>query len=125
MELKFETKDILNKLKTNREDHIKIVQEAQKGYREKFRELLTTALEHLDAGKAIEPRIVLAVPESHVDDFDRAIEMFEMTTDKEITLSEIDFQSYVRNRWQWQGRFLASNSMYSATAASLMGEVEV
>lgn len=119
MKFMFNTKEILEKLRLNREEHIKIVREAQKGLRDKWRELLTEALEDLMSGDTVETNLHLTVPTNHTDDFDRAIQMFEMTTDKEVGLSETDFQSYVRNEWQWRGQFLASNSMYSVSASVL------
>ena len=48
MKFTFNTEEILTKLRTNREEHIKIVQESQKGLREKWGAILTEALEDLD-----------------------------------------------------------------------------
>ncbi len=122
MELTFKTETILAKLKTNREEHLKIVQEAQEGFRERWVELLAKALEDARGGKKIKPSLHLSVPDNHVDDFDRAIEMFEMTEDDEVILEEGDFQAYIRNEWNWQHGFLVSNSTYSAFAASLIDD---
>ena len=120
MKFMFNTKEILEKLRVNREEHIKIVREAQKGLRKKWREMLAEALEDVDDyAEAVEPSLHLQVPNNHTDDFDRAIMMFEMTTDKEVGLSEEAFQAYVRNEWQWRRQFLASNSAYSVSAAEM------
>ncbi len=120
MELTFKREEILERLRVNREEHVKIVREAQDGYRDQWRELLVEALEQLDAGKSIQPVLSLQVPENHIDDFNRAIEMFEMATDEEVCLEEGEFQMYVRNKWRWQTHFLASNSAYSVSASELL-----
>ncbi len=119
MKLTFKKDDILEKLRTNREEHLNIMQEAQKGYRERWREMLVVQLADLNAGKPVAAGLHLAIPENHVDDFDRAIEMFEMTTDGEITLDDGAFQSFVRNKWEWHRHFLAANLEYSETAQTL------
>ena len=120
MKFMFNTAEILEKLRVNREEHIKIVREAQKGLRDKWREMLTEALEDvIDYSEGVTPSLHLQVPNNHTDDFDRAIQMFEMTTDKEVGLGEAEFQSYVRNEWQWRQQFLASNSAYSESASVL------
>jgi len=115
---------ILKALKKNREEHIKIVKEAQKGYREKAIELVSDLLKDLKAGKSVSLQIPLPVPENHVDEFDRTIEMVQMCLGKTIELDVGEFQCYVRNKWQWQNHFLHSNSTYSMTAATHLNRGE-
>jgi len=122
MELTFKRIDILEELKANREEHIQIVQEAQTGFRVKWTAMLEEALTSSKAGMNVKPSLHLQVPESHVDDFDRAIQMFEMTTDDDVTLEEVDFQMYVRNQWRWHSQFLLSNSHYSDRATAMLDE---
>ncbi len=116
MRFMFNTKEILEKLRVNREEHIKIVREAQKGLRDRWRKMLTGALEDLDEGDPVEPSLHLTIPSNHTDDFDRAIQMFEMITDEEVSLREESFQAYVRNEWHWRQQFLMSNMAYSESA---------
>lgn len=121
--LKYPKQKILNVLRENREAHIKIVREAQKGYREKAIELFEEKLALLKASKAVDPNIRMQVPVNHTDQFDQAIQMLEMSVGDEIELDMNQFQSFVMNKWQWQGQFLASNSMYSGTAAQALDSV--
>lgn len=114
--MRFKKKDILSLLKKNREAHIKIVQEAQQGFRERAIKMCKEKLAKLEAGERTSPNMHLNLPISHVDDFDRAVEMLELCVDEEIFLSEDQFQCYVRNKWEWEHMFLASNAMYSETA---------
>jgi hypothetical protein len=114
---------ILERLKSNREEHLMIVREAQKGFREKLQAILENKLEDLKAGHEVNLHIGLHIPSNHVDDFDRIIEMLEMCIDDDIKLNQDDFQCYIRNRWHWNTEFLASNRAYSETAASIAGEL--
>ncbi len=124
MKFTFNTEEILSKLRLNREEHIKIVKEAQKGMRIQWRAMLTKALTALDDGGPVETFLNLQIPPNHTKDFDRAIQMFEMTTDKEVRLDEASFQMFVRNQWHWQRQFLATNSAYSESALSLHNQEE-
>jgi len=124
LSLNFRVKDLLEKIKENRELHIKIVQESQVGYRRELEKELKAKLMRLEEGYPVEPRIELKVPTNHVDDYDRAIEMLSLCTDTEIELSEDMFQCYVRDKWRWQKDFLWSNSRYSETAHMTYSQVK-
>jgi hypothetical protein len=112
----FPKSKVLEALKKNRAIHLKIVQEAQKGFREKAIELTEKLLSELKEGLPVQLIIPLHLPDNHIDDFDRAIDMLSMSTGKTVNLNEGEFQMFVRNKWNWQHQFLANNAMYSATA---------
>jgi hypothetical protein len=114
--LTFPKAEILKALKKNRDEHLSIVKEAQTGYRTELKKLLLSKLTDLEGGKPVDPNIRMTVPESHVDDYDRAIMMLEMSKDTELTLDQSEFQCYVRDKWQWERNFLMSNSNYSPGA---------
>lgn len=118
MNMKFKREQILTALKENREEHIEIVKEAQVGFREKLERLLESKLTDVREGRKVDMYIDLTVPENHVDDFDRAIQMLEMCVDETIDLDERTFQCYVRGKWKWERDFLMSNSAYSPKARS-------
>jgi len=124
-ELTFKKEEVLNRLKINREEHLKIVREAQEGYREQYEKLLVKTLDDLRSGKEVPNHVGLTVPSNHVDDYDRAIEMLEMCTEKEIILDENQFQELMRNKWNWMSGFLVSNAGYSATAHNITTTADV
>lgn len=109
--------DILEALRTNREAHIEMYEEAVEGYRERCEEELINRLEKVRDGKLTNLAFNLQPPKSHVKDFDRLIRMFEMTTEHEIALSEGQFKCYVENEWDWSRNWVLSNSSYSSTIA--------
>jgi len=116
--LTFSKAGIINHLTKQRSRHLKIVQEAQKGYRKRAIELLTQKLKALKANKAVDPNVRLNVPTSNLDVIDMAIEMIQMSIGDTVTLSEREFQCYVRGKWDWEHQFLLSNAAYSVSAAN-------
>jgi hypothetical protein len=120
--MSYEKEKVLTALIKNREEHAKIVQEAQKGYREKAIEAVEKLLVELKEGKRVSLHIPLEIPVSHLDDFDRVIEMLRMTINPMVELDEGEFQVYVRNKWNWQRQFLESNAIYSPLARLSCGD---
>lgn len=115
---------VLKALVKNRATHLKIVQEAQIGYRRRAIVLVEELLKDLKAGKGVNLHIPLALPDNHVDDFDRAIQMIEMGIGKNVELDQSEFQCYVRNKWSWERSFLATNANYSGTAFMAFNQSE-
>lgn len=118
--MKFSITTIVEALERNREEHIQVVKEAEEGYRKKAIKVVEDILAQLKAGKAINTNTNLHRPESHVDDFDRAIRMLRLSTQSEIELDERQFDAYVRNQWNWGRQFLQANASYSERAMRLM-----
>ncbi len=118
--LTFEKAVILDALRKNKYEHIEIVKEAQVGYRRKLEELLKEKLHDLQEGREVTPHLNLALPAHHVDEFNNAIEMLEMSVDEKIELEESQFKCYIRNEWHWDRQFLVANSSYSGMAQQLL-----
>lgn len=51
-------------------------------------------------------------PENHADDYVGTIRRLELCVENEVELDTDEFDQYVRNKWEWRGRFLASNTSY-------------
>ena len=110
--------DVLKSLLANREEHSQIVAEARVGYVQKAKEALASKLDELQSGKIAALTFNLVTPADHSKDFDQAIRMLEMHTGDTIEVDGSLIRSFVMNEWDWMSSFLASNSRYSATAAS-------
>lgn len=115
--LTFAKSEILDALKKSREEHVAIVIEAQKGFREKLVEKLERKLAQAKAGEEVRLPINLSLPANHINDFDTAIRMFEMCTEDVLVLTEQEFKVYVCGEWGWGHHFLAANSGYSELAS--------
>ena len=119
MNTRIEKSKLLAILTENRTKHRAIFEEAVDGYGKQALELLEKNLDALKKNKYYRVGVYLHAPMDQTADYDRAIKMVEMTTDTEIVLQEADFKGYVMDDWAWKQQFYTSNSMYSATAASL------
>lgn len=102
---------VLKKLKANRKVHHKVYKEAAEGYKD---ELLK---ELRDVSKAVKndeeynlefsPR-----PECHLESYDRAISMLEMTKEPSILMTSEDYSRYVLDEWNWKYNWTTVTSNY-------------
>lgn len=108
--------DLLAALKTNREKHEADYIEAEKGYRAKCvveLEKLVAEARKAGPGANVDTAVHLARPKSHTKDYDRAIRMLEMCTNKELKITDGQFAQYVLDDWSWKGEFVGTNSAYT------------
>src|SRR5947209_13152067 len=93
--LKYRRPDVLEKLKANREKHKTAYDDAMEGFKEAVVKELAEALKLAKAGT--EYRLILkqTKPNHYLKQYDRAIAMFEMSSQEEIELSEEEFTQYV------------------------------
>lgn len=54
----------------------------------------------------------LIAPEDHTVDYDRSIQMLEMSVESQIVISEEEFRNYVQDLWEWSRGWAASNVKY-------------
>lgn len=101
-------------LKKNRDEHRGIFLEAQTQFRVVAIKVLDQQLKAARSGKPFElARLTaLCAPEDHTVDYDRSIQMLEMSVDKEIAVDEREFQNYVQDIWQWSRDWAVSNMRY-------------
>lgn len=102
---------ILNK---NREEHRGIFLAAQKQFRVVAIKALDQQLKAARSGKpfVLSNLSVLEAPQDHTADYDRCIQMLEMSVDKEILVDEREFQNYVQDIWNWSRDWAVSNMRY-------------
>lgn len=122
-EYTFDKATILERLRENRSKHRAIFEEALEGYRTTCLETLNKHVEDIRNGKVIPASIVLPRPEDHTRDYDRVIELLELSDGDKVTLTEDEFAQYIQDDWSWKRQFLMSNSFYSATAADIAGSM--
>lgn len=106
--------DLLERVKKNRDQHKEQYEKAMEEYRLAVIVELEEWLEKAKGGKDVSRRTVLDKPEDHTDEYDRVIDMLEMSVDQEITLDANSFNQYVRDEWHWKERFGSSIRSTSA-----------
>ena len=99
-------------LKENKEKHISIFNKAEEKYREVAIGALDSALGRAREGKEIQTYFDLTKPMNQTKDYDRAIGMLEMSIDDDIEISQIEYENYVLDQWNWNTQFNMSNTMY-------------
>ncbi len=101
-------------LKTNRDEHRGVFIEAQKKFREIAIKALDQQLKCARNGRPFQlvSLSALAAPEDHTADYDRSIQMLEMSVDDQILVDEREFQNYVQDVWQWSREWAVSNMRY-------------
>ena len=116
----FKVDVLLKVLKDNLKEHRKIVKEAKSGYKKALVAELKEKLAKAKKNEDFERRICATPPSDNSRDYERTIQMLEMTVDEELDLTGDQFECYVMDRWHWQDSFLTSNAIYSSTAAVKM-----
>ena len=107
-------KELLDRVQLNRKDHRDLFLEAQKGYRKAVIKELDEMLKDARDGSPIRVQVQLVEPQDHTDDYDRIIDMLEMSTDEKIVLNSREFENYVRDSWDWTAFAAMTNSSYTS-----------
>jgi succinate dehydrogenase/fumarate reductase flavoprotein subunit len=105
---------LLNVLFSNRKKHRQTFERACDVYRERAEQALQELLQQIRDGEISRLYINLPIPEIHLEDYDRAIEMLEWHTDDTIEVSASTYRNFVQDQWEWSGRFQDSTASYVA-----------
>lgn len=111
--MKFDTMELIQRVTSERAKHRKLFEEAVDRYKEKVLVELEEFARRIKAGEQVRIISSLPVPEEHTEDFDRVLDMLQMTTDKQIELDEAQFDCYVRGRWHWMQSFASNTISYT------------
>lgn len=106
--------ELLNRLSENRKSHKSEFLEAQKDYRDAAIKVLDQMLSAAREGGKFKLRLSMEEPVDHTLDYDREIEMLNMSVDGTIELQQHEFEQFVMDRWQWKGDFTATNAFYKS-----------
>jgi hypothetical protein len=101
-------------MRDNRANHRSRFEAAIKGYRATCIKALDRRIAMIRDQKMFDMRFTLPVPEDHTDDYDRAITMLSFSLDEKITLSEHEFECYMRDSWSWSHAFSETSTKYGA-----------
>jgi hypothetical protein len=116
MEIKADRKEILEKLKKNRETHAQIVKEAREGYVEEAQKVLAKRMAEIKEGKLVGLTFSLSPPQDFTHVYDTAITMLEFEKRETVRLNDGQVRTLIMDEWDWTRNFLVSNSRMSASA---------
>jgi hypothetical protein len=108
---------VLERLRSNLDRHVRILDEAREGYVLHARKLLERRLQELGEGRAVPLVFDLQPPKDFSDVYRTLIEMIELHEGPRITLTANDVHRLLQDRWDWTPEFLASTAPYSLLAS--------
>jgi hypothetical protein len=112
--VKVKKAELLEILQNNRDVHKDVYEKAVSVYREEAIDKLKKMLKAAKDGGKIEHGLDMVEPVHHLDDYDRAIQMLEMSVDDVVELEQIEFANYVQDKWVWGDVWKASTMSYAA-----------
>lgn len=114
-EVEVSTNSVLEIIKENRIKHIEQRKAALECRRNAWMDRLTSCIEKINDDPNFQPpvSIMIDMPLDHTKAYDRAISMLEMSVNETITLSEREFNQYVRDEWEWKDNFAQLCASYS------------
>lgn len=124
-QVRVEKAKLLAILRKNRSEHREIFIQAQKT----FRVVAIKALdEQLKAARKGRPFVLsrltaLEAPQDHTENYDRSIQMLEMSVDEHILIDEREFQNYVQDKWQWSREWASNNMRYTSKSSRHYGKL--
>ena len=116
--IKVNKNQLIEILKKNKEEHASIYSVAYEKYRQR---IISSLKEHIQAAensknKKIKFRFNLTEPQNYIDEYNRAIQMLEMSVDEVVELTEQEFTNFVQDEWSWSNAWANSNSEYCQNA---------
>ena len=112
MQVTVKTSDLLEELRKNRGAHRDIFLKAQNGFKAAVLETVEDMLDQARQGKRVNFSVHLPAPIDQTKDYNRAIKMFEMSTESETDLEEHEFAQYVMDDWSWKDQVTMTNTAY-------------
>lgn len=117
MKTKVRKSELVTKIKEELEEHKKKYAAALNGWMEQMHSAAEKVIQRVSDGTLTafpkEFRNLMEIPSLHVDDYEAALRMLEMSVEDEITLEPEDFDQLVLGNWQWKERWEATNALYS------------
>lgn len=109
---------LIEKLVSNGKQHRDEYRAAMRGFVEQLRPKLSALIEAMGDGVDIAAQLDavkrLPVPESHVAEYERAINLVEFSVSDKIQLGEGRFRELVLDEWGWTERFKQVSSHYTS-----------
>lgn len=115
--LKYKKEVLIEKLKFNKDKHVKTYEKAWEVFTQEYSERLEEMVKdssNIELGKAPDLYVDLAVPQSHEDDYSRVILMVELSSQEEFHLTEQEFRQYIMDEWYWREAWLQDTVSYSS-----------
>lgn len=105
--------DLLAKVTANRDNHRRMFEAAQEGFRDAVVAELDKMLADAKRGRRVRTSVELSPPIDQTPEYDRIILQLEMETRNEIELTDEEFANYVMDKWRWTPTVLGLAEQYT------------
>jgi hypothetical protein len=107
--------NLLEILELNRSSHFKDVADLENARRINIAECFEKQLKLIAEDEDYQPVQQFNFPkvQNHSDDYDTAISMLKMTTDSIITLTGVQYEQLVMDKWVWKVDIDSNKSFYN------------
>lgn len=109
------TTSLKKRVSLNREAHRAEYHKAVEGWARESAGLLRKDLDMLETGERRKLTVIDPLPKDHLGDYDRALEMIDMSIDESQLLDEDEFRHYVMDDWTWKVNWVSSTSKYTGS----------
>lgn len=113
-EIKVNKQQLIDTIKKNKQIHIKEYKQAVVAFKKEALKQLTKLEKAVKAGKTEGIRLDLTVPQDRSTDYDKLILMFNWDLEKEVVLSQGEFNQYVHDEFDFALQARMSNTYYSS-----------
>jgi hypothetical protein len=111
-EVRVRTEQLKERITTNRDTHAREFAEAVDGWAKEVAQLMRADIAAIEAGERRKLTILDSIPDNHTADYDRVLEMLDMSVDEFQTLDMETFRQYVMDDWSWKARWSVSTAKY-------------
>jgi len=112
--IKVKKDDLIEKIKENKEIHVKEYEEAVVAYKEEALKQLAVQTSKVKEG-ALDAKLELVTPVNNSDNYDKIVEMFTWEVENEVELSQDEFNEYVQDETEFAVAAKYSNTFYSSS----------
>jgi len=109
--IKVDKKQLIEKIKENKENHIKEYEKAVVAYKEEALKQLQNLTEKVNSG-AVNIKLDLVTPINNSENYDKIIEMFEWEVEEIVELEQNEFIEYVQDETDFAVTAKMSNMTY-------------
>jgi hypothetical protein len=109
--IKVQKGKLIDKIKENKENHIKEFEKAKVAYKEEALKQLAEQTKKVEEG-ALDAKLNLTTPVDNSINYDKIIEMFEWEVDDVVELEQSEFLEYVQDETEFARVAKFSNTMY-------------
>jgi len=105
---------LIDKIKENKENHIKEYAEAIVAYKEEALKQLAEQTKRVEDG-GLDAKLDLITPINNAENYDKIIEMFTWEVEDIVVLEQSEFIEYVQDETDFAVRAKMSNTFYSSS----------